>query len=259
MAKIRLIHWNPEEARKGVAALEAAGYEVVYESLKDQTALQRIREGGPSAIVIDLSRMPAQGRDLAIWIRQQKTTRRLPLVFLGGAPEKVDKIRRVLPDAVYSDWSKIRATLKRAIANPPEKPVVPESAFAGYSGTPLPKKLGIKPGFVVALVGAPPDFAETLGLLPEGAELRPSGRGRRNLTICFVRSCKELDRRLDRLVEMSKQGHVWIAWPKKASSMISDVTQTYVRQTGLDAGLVDYKICAIDETWSGLCFALRRS
>lgn len=258
MSRVRLIHWNEAEAQERRAALEAAGHDVILELLKDQAAMGKIRQGEPEAIVIDLTRMPAQGRDLALWLRQQKSTRRLPLVFLGGASEKVEKIKSILPDAVYADWPKCRSALRRAVAEPPENPVVPDSVFAGYSGTPLPKKLGIKPGSVVALVAAPPDFDMTLGNLPDGAELRPSGRGRRDLTICFVRSCKDLDRRLGRLVEVSQQGHVWVAWPKKASTMKTDLTQTYVRQTGLDAGLVDFKICAIDDTWSGLCFALRR-
>lgn len=258
MKRVRLIHWNAGEAQDRIAALGAAGYEVAYEPLQDQTTMRRIRAGKPQAIVIDLSRMPAQGRDLAIWLRQQKPTRHLPLVFLGGEPEKVKKIKGLLPDAVYSDWSRYRSALQRAIAEPLDNPVVPESMFAGYSGTPLPKKLGIKPGSVVALVGAPPDFDSTLGPLPEGAKLRPSGRGKRDLTVCFVRSCRDLDRRLEGLVKVSEQGHVWVVWPKKASSMKTDLTQTYVRQTGLDAGLVDFKICAVDETWSGLCFALRR-
>jgi len=258
MKRVRLIHWNAGEARERIAALEAAGYEVAYGPLKDRAAMGRIRAGKPETIVIDLSRMPSQGRDLALWLRQQKPTRHVPLVFFGGAPEKVKKIKVLLPDAVYSDWSRWRSALRRAIAESPKNPVVPESAFAGYSGTPLPKKLGIKPGSVVALVAAPADFDATLGTLPEGADLRASGRGKRDLTICFVRSRRDLERRLKSLVKASEQGHVWIAWPKKASSMKTDLTQTFVRQTGLDAGLVDFKICAVDETWSGLCFALRR-
>lgn len=258
MSRVRLIHWNEAEARERVAALEAAGHAVEFELLKDQAAMARIRAGQPEAIVVDLTRMPAQGRDLAIWLRQQKSTRHVPLVFVGGAPEKVEKIRSLLPDAVFSDWEDPGPALKRAITRPPDNPVVPESAFAGYSGTPLPKKLGIKPGSVVALMNAPPDFATTLGPLPEGAELRPSGRGQRDLTICFVRSRKDLDRRMERLVKVSEQGNIWIAWPKKASTLKSDLSQTYVRDTGLRAGLVDFKICAVDEIWSGLCFALRR-
>ena len=258
MKKIHLIHWNAEEARERISRLEKAGYRVAFEPLKDQTALRRIREGEPEAILIDLDRMPSQGRDIAIWLRQQKPTRRVPLVFLGGDPKKVEAIEKLLPDAVFTDWKRFRPALKQAIAKPPKQPVVPESAFAGYSGTPLPKKLGIKPDFVVALVGAPDGFEETLGLLPEGTSLRPSGRGNRNLTICFVRSLKELERRLPAMVKVSQQGHVWFAWPKKSSGIQTDVTQNHVRQRGLAAGLVDFKICAIDDTWSGLCFALRR-
>lgn len=258
VTRIRLVHWHDREARKRIEALEAAGYRVNYEPLKDQAAMRRIRDSDPQAIVIDLTRMPSQGRDLALWVRQQKATRHTPLVFVGGATGKVEGVKSLLPDAVFCEWAKLGGALQRAIAEPPENPIVPASVFAGYSGTPLPKKLGIKPGHVVALIRAPEDFAQTLGSLPEGATLRPSGRGRRDLTICFVRSNRELQRRIAGLVAVSEQGHVWIAWPKKASSMVTDLTQAQVRQTGLDTGLVDFKICAIDETWSGLCFALRR-
>lgn len=258
MKRIRLIHWQEDEAQERRSVLEDAGYGVDFEVLQNQTAMRRISDGKPDAIVVDLSRLPAQGRDLAIWLRQQKPTRHVPLVFLGGDPAKVEKIKALLPDAVYSEWPKAGSALKRSLAKPPKNPVVPESAFAGYSGTPLPKKLGIKPGSVVALLGAPADFDRTLGPLPEGAVLRPSGRGKRDLTVCFARSRAELKRRLTSLVKVSEQGHVWVAWPKKASAMKTDLTQNHVRRVGLDAGLVDFKICAIDETWSGLCFALRR-
>ena len=257
VARIRFVHWNDDEARQRIEILARAGYRVNYESLQDQAAMQRIRESHPRAIVIDLTRMPSQGRDLALWLRQQKATRHIPLVFVGGDAGKVEGVKSLLPDAVFCEWAMFDSALKRAIAKPPENPIVPSSVMAGYSGTPLPKKLGIKPGFVVALTGAPEDFAQTLGSLPEGASLRPSGRGRRDLTICFVRSNRELQRRIAGLVVASKQGNVWIAWPKKASSMATDLTQADVRKTGLEAGLVDFKICAIDETWSGLCFALR--
>ena len=258
MRQVRLIHWHDVEGQECQARLEEAGYKVDFEFLKDQASMRKIGAGRPEAIVIDLSRMPAQGRDLAIWLRQQTSTRHVPLVFLDGASEKVAKIKTILPDAVYSEWRTCRSALKKALARPLESPVVPESVFAGYSGTPLPRKLGIKPGSVVALVGAPPGFDLTLGALPEKAVLRPSGRGKRDLTICFARSRRELSRRLAGLVKASEQGNVWIAWPKKASSVGSDLTQSHVRRVGLDAGLVDFKICAIDETWSGLCFASRR-
>lgn len=133
-----------------------------------------------------------------------------------------------------------------------------DSRLAGYSGTPLPKKLGITEGRTAALVNAPTDFAETLGSLPSGATLHSNPRGKRDLTIWFVRSRKELDAAMPRMVRASRQGGVWIAWPKKASGMATDVSETAVRESGLAAGLVDHKICAIDQTWSGLRFALRK-
>ena len=259
MTRVRLVHWNEDEARRRVAQLEAVGCSVEFEPLPDQESMRRLGETAPEAILIDLSRLPAQGRDLGIWLRQRTTTRNVPLVFLGGAPDKVERIRSLLPDATYAGWEGVDRAVAAALSNPPSDPVVPESAFPGYSDTPLPKKLGIKPGFTVALVGAPEDFDMTLGSLPEGAQLRPSGRGKRDLTVCFVTSRRDLTRRVAALVRASEQGHVWIAWPKKTSGIDTDLTQAEVRRTGLDSGLVDFKICAIDETWSGLCFALRRS
>jgi CheY-like chemotaxis protein len=258
MTRVRLVHWSAEEARERIAALEAAGFTVDYELLENQRAVQQIRQDDPQAILIDLTRLPAQGRDLALWLRQQKSTRDVPLVIVEGAREKVEALVKLLPDATYTDWKRIRSAVDKAIAHPPKQPIVPESVFAGYSGTPLPRKLGIKSGMVVALVKAPPGFEVTLGSLPEDVELRPSGRGHRDLTLCFVRSRRELERRIRSLVKVADQGNVWIAWPKKASGVVTDLTQADVRRTGLDAGLVDFKICAIDETWSGLCFALRR-
>jgi hypothetical protein len=131
-------------------------------------------------------------------------------------------------------------------------------AQAGYSGTPLPKKLGIKSGMVVGLVGAPETFDETLGELPADVVLRWSARGRPDLVIWFPSTRRELERRVDRLGEIASGGGLWIAWPKQASGVKTDLSEQAVRATGLGAGLVDYKICAIDATYSGLKFARRK-
>src|SRR5215470_10007304 len=160
MRRIRLIHWKAEEAAERVAKLRAAGYEVDYSELSPGE-LRDWRNNPPAAFVIDLSRLPLQGRDVAIALRGYKTTRRTPLVFVEGEPEKVERVKVNLPDAVYTNWGRIRGSLKSAIAKPPVSPVVPASNLAGYSGAPLPKKLGIKPNSTVALVGAPKDFEKT--------------------------------------------------------------------------------------------------
>jgi hypothetical protein len=135
-------------------------------------------------------------------------------------------------------------------------PAQPSSA--GYSGTPLPKKLGITADSVTAIIGAPPAFEATLGDLPSGARVSHSRRGQRDLTLWFVRSAAELRRAIPAMVAASRSGGVWIAWPKKASGVATDLTEDVVRKEGLAAGLVDHKVCAIDATWSGLRFALRK-
>ncbi|NNG17367.1 MAG: DUF3052 domain-containing protein [Gemmatimonadales bacterium] len=133
-----------------------------------------------------------------------------------------------------------------------------KSALAGYSGTPLPKKLGIKAGYVVALVGAPQGFEKTLGRLPDDVQLRKQARGKPDLVVWFARSRKELESRVKRMGALAGVGGLWIAWPKKASGLATDLSQSDVRKVGLASGLVDYKVAAIDETWSGLKFARRK-
>ncbi len=256
MHTVRVIHWKKAEAREHLAALRKAGYRVAYEDFS-MAVLRAMRQHPPDAVVIDLTRLPAHGRDVAISIRQYKPLRLVPIVFVEGEPAKVERIREHLPDAVFTSWDRITSALKRAIARPPTAPVVPASGLAGYAGTPLPKKLGVKPGNVVALVKAPPGFEETLGALPKGASLGRRMRDKRDLTIWFTRSRKELDGGIERMATVAGD-NLWIAWPKATSDLASDLTQAEVRRVGLAAGLVDYKICAIDATWSGLKFTRRK-
>lgn len=126
--------------------------------------------------------------------------------------------------------------------------------LSGYSGTPLVKKLGIKPGARVALVGAPPGFRRELVGLPPDVALTPRVTATPDLMVWFVKSARELESGVAKKAREMGQG-MWIAWPKKASALASDVGETEVRAAGLAHGLVDYKVCAINETWSGLKFA----
>ena len=258
MQTIRLVHWNAAEAEARAARLELAGYEVRFSVPKGPDFVPELREAPPAALVIDLSRLPTQGRDLALTVRSASSTRSIPLVFVGGEPEKVALVQETLPDAVYTPWSRIRSALRHAIAHPLPDPVRPTSVFAGYSGHPLAKKLGIKPAMTVGLMAAPEDFAHTLGELPPGARLRNSGGGRCDLLIWFLRSRKDLHGGIARTARLAAEIPLWMAWPKRASGLAADLTETEVRQTGLDAGLVDYKVCAIDADWSGLKFSRKK-
>jgi hypothetical protein len=217
--------------------------------------LRKDKKNPPDAFVIDLTRMPSGGRDMGIALRESKATRHVPLVFVGGAPDKIATVKKSLPDAIFCSWRGIRGALKRASTAKPKNVVVPEHRLAGYSGTPLPKKLGIKPGTKVLLVGAPRDFEATLGELPEDATVRRRGRG--DLALWFVTRRKDLQGRIDAVAARMTDG-LWICWPKKASGMPTEVAEADVRRIGLDHGLVDYKIAAIDATWSGLKFAVRK-
>ena len=138
--------------------------------------------------------------------------------------------------------------------------------MAGYSGTPLPQKLGIKPGARVGLSRAPDDFAATLGELPDAVVLEDAdGRADKrpfDVLVAFVVTARELSAVWKRLPQrLDPAGGLWIGWPKKKpkgqQAIVSNVTETLVREVGLAAGLVDNKVCAIDDTWSGLRFVVR--
>jgi hypothetical protein len=254
--RVRFIHWKAGEAKERIERLRAMGYRVDYDALS-MDLLRAMRDDPPSAVVIDLARLPSHGRDVALALRETKATRAVPIVFVGGEPEKVERIRSLLPDATFSSWPRLPGALRAAIARPPKEPVVPASRMAGYSGTPLPKKLGIGENATVVLIDAPKDFARTLGSLPRGARLSTRPVKDRGLTIWFCPSAKRYQANIRSVAAALGAGGLWVAWPKKASGVESDMSEKLVREVGLAHGLVDYKICAIDATWSGLKFAVR--
>lgn len=132
--------------------------------------------------------------------------------------------------------------------------------MAGYSGTPLDRKLGIKPGHRVLLRGAPDDLAALLAGLAKEAKFVNAARspGTIDVQLVFVRKLAALAPAFEKARGlMTTDGAVWLCWPKKSSGIATDVTDTSVRGTGLASGLVDNKVCAVDETWSGLRFVIR--
>jgi hypothetical protein len=131
---------------------------------------------------------------------------------------------------------------------------------AGYSGTPLARKLGIKEGHLVAAVGAPEHFASLVAPLPHGVRLRRDLRGGapHDVLIVFVTSDRELRDRFERArAKLDPDGGLWVAWPKQSSPLARGLKESHVRAYGLSTGLVDNKICAVDEDWSGLRFVVR--
>jgi hypothetical protein len=259
MGRIVLIHWNREEGEVRAGGLRGKGRQVVVLTPRGGAAeLRPLRDDPPEAIVIDLTRIPSQGRAVGVELRRQKGTRAVPLLFAGGDSEKIARIRELLPDAVYTAWESIDEALAAAPARATDRPVVP-GTMAGYSGTPLAKKLGIRPRAVVALLGAPEGFEDTLAGLPPEVRLRRDARAASDLTLLFVESQAALEKRFPAAGRsLVEKGSIWIAWPKKGSGTATDLGERAVRAFGLERGFVDYKVCAIDAKWSGLLFTRRR-
>jgi len=257
VARVGLIHWDAGSMQESAGRLRRAGFRVSPFVPRGAASLASVAEAPPACIVIDLSRLPSQGVAAAVALRQRKATRCIPLVFVAGAPEAVARARRTLPDVAHASWKGIGAAVRKACGARPGMPVVP-GTMDGYAGTPLVKKLGIRTGSRLALLRAPAGFERVLEGLPDDVTIVRRGLERAHVAIRFVRSAAELDAGLPQLARRLAEGaRLWIAWPKQASGLATDVTQALVRERGLATGLVDFKICAIDSTWSGLCFTHR--
>jgi hypothetical protein len=130
--------------------------------------------------------------------------------------------------------------------------------MAGYSGTPLLQKIGIKPGHRIILRNHPPSFLQELGSLPESTQQTDRLTGKANVIVYFTDRRAQLEKDFPRLIESNlPDGMIWISWPKRASGKPTDLNENIVRDTGLALGVVDVKVCAIDEIWSGLKFVVR--
>ena len=163
--------------------------------------------------------------------------------------ERLNAVRSVLPEGVLSNSI-------AAVRKPPARKS-DVNATAGYSGTPLAVKLGIKEGSTLALVQAPPGILQSL---PSGVTVQTTARGTADVVVAFFTARAELERRADALGAMVfPDGGLWIAWPKKSSGVATDLGDEAVREVVLPYGLVDNKVCAIDETWSGLRMVWRRT
>lgn len=255
---VRLVHWKAEEVPERATMLEVAGYQVDPTVPGTSIGLRALSKNPPVAVVIDLSRLPSHGREVGRALRGSKSLRGVPLVFVAGAADKVAQAREEFPDASFCDWEAIGTTLENAIANPPADPVVPVSDAGPRSATPLAKKLGVRASEVIALVDAPDGFEATLGDLPADVRLTGADDPTATMFIWFVSESDELVRRMRELEEEVAEGTLWVAWPKGSSPLASDLREDAIRDAALPLGMVDSKVCAIDDDWSGLRLTRRR-
>lgn len=255
MKTVRLVHWNEDEGLERQKQLEALGFAVEFDAVDGLANVRLIQASLPDAVVIDLSRLPSHGREVGHGIRTRKATRLLPIVFVDGEPEKVARTKLLLPDAVYTTWGRIKTALSKAIAKPPTDPIVPDHNAAWGKST--AEKLGAKPGFKVALLASPKGFTDAIAPWPPKVSFTARPDAHVDVFLCFARTRRELLAHLMTLKAAERQT-VWLIWPKKASGVKSDLDGNIVRETGLAAGWVDFKVCSVDATWSGLAFKRRK-
>lgn len=254
MVRVLVIHRKPEVAAERARRLAAEGLEAAAYPVLGPSAFREIRANPPDAILIDLSELPSYGRAMAVLLRERKSTRKIPLVFLKGDPEKIARVREVLPDAVFATWPRVAPAIEQAIEGAPQEPAVPK-----LSGVALPQKLRMGEDSVVALLDAPADIRRILGPLPQGVRLQDR-IGDAGLILLFVRSAAALGRALPPLASEMRRGRtLWVCWPKRTSAEPCDLTLTLIREMASPYDLVDSKICAIDETWSATAISRRRS
>lgn len=260
MPSIRLVCWNPDLARERASVLRDAGFSVDASPLGISGLIGQFRQSSPAAVLIDLDRLPSHGREVAIVLRNSRSTRHIPIVFAGGLAEKVERVRRELPDASFTDWKRVGTELRKALKRRLVEPVQPLTHMQRYAASSLVKKLGFKPGSKIALLAAPDDFEEKLGELPEGLEFQPKVTRDTALAIWFVRSRMELYAEVDYLfARLPEHCGVWIVHPKQSGRYRVDFNQRDVMATGHAAGLAACKVCAVDADWSGLMFRRKRS
>ena len=265
MSRIQLLHWNAIEARDYIDLLRANGYDVQYCAAFRPALMKSWRESPPDAFVIDLSRLPSHGREIAIALRHSPATQRIPVVFCEGAEKKISRIKAEVPDCIFAKRSTLRSALKRAIAHPPGDPVTPKAMMDRYASRTSAQKLGIKPSSTVFLIDPPRNAASVIGELPPHVELlefdlaETRDARRAAVTLCFVRDLDALQSTLSTLRGRAADTKLWLLWRNGAQKEHSAVTERVVRDRANSLGLVDYKICSVNQIWSAMLFALKKN
>jgi hypothetical protein len=251
--RVLVIHRKPDIAAERARRLCSQGLDASAYPALGPRGFREIRANPPDAILIDLTELPSYGRIMGVLLREQKGTRNIPLVFLKGDPEKAARVRQVLPDAAFANWPDAAPAILRAIDRAPAVGAAPRIA-----GTPLAKKLRIAQDSVVAILNAPANIAELLGPLPKGARIEKK-IAEADLILFFVKGAAALRLALPKFARHMTPGRtLWVCWPKRTSSMPCDLTLTVVREMVSHYDMVDSKICAVDQTWSGAAVTRRR-
>lgn len=244
--RVVVVHYEAAEAAALAARLRREGFDAEPYPHLGPKGFRELRASPPGAVLIDLMRMPSYGRAMGAMLREQKGTRQIPIVFLEGDPAKTALVKELLPDAGFATLPRLAAVLRRVAARPPASPVVPNSR-----AVPVATKLRIRKGASVGVVGGPEDFTV------KGVELE---RGRRDadVVLVFAKTVATLGREMRTFADLPRGRALWVVWPKRTSRAAAEVSMARIHEICAPLGLVAYKTCAVDETWSAAAVAKRR-
>ena len=255
MARVRIVHWKPAEAEGLVEACRKCGGEVEYDAVDFSTLSKTIRDRPPDVLVFDLTYRPSHSREGAAYLRRTRYARMIPFIFVDGEPEKVEAVRALLPDALFVNRRQLCSAIKRACSRKGFEPVLPPTMEERYAGRTVAQKLGIKEGTTVGLLDPPRNYAAVLGQLPADAELLEDPESAQTITLWFVTDPIAYRASVRRIRSMAGKTKLWVIWRK---GMKDGLTDKLVRAFANEVDLVDYKICALHEQWSGMAFAARK-
>lgn len=250
---VYLFHWRSEEARQLIEPLRKAGITVYYQP-ETRPGARNILRNGVQVIVIDLSRLPSHGGAVAAWIRGTRSLRHLPILFVNGESEKVKGIVAKIPDAIHATTRNVATMVHKAAKLQPANPVIPPQMMQSERST--AEKLGIKQQSRIALIDAPRNYARILGPLPQNVEFEEEAHNGCAITLWFIRDAHEYESALTRNRQLALHSKLWMIWPKGRRGGLNS---NFIREKALQVGLVDYKICSLNEQWSGILFAVKKA
>jgi hypothetical protein len=248
--RIVFLHWKREEIRELASRILGCAI-ACYVPIAGE-GMKGLKEYPiPDALVIALDRMPSHGRDIGYAFHRQKSTRQVPLVYVGGDPAKVEKIRELLPESTFTDWDRVSEAIRGAIANPAM--VLPRPG-GEISTAPVYRKIGLEQGMRIALLGAPAPLEDLAPGLPSGIAIDEEPSIQTAMTLWFVRSEEEFAGGLPEIAPaLGKKPRLWVFYQRGKG-----LTWTRMLEAAAAYELAQFKIMRLNERWSGVGFGRSR-
>ncbi|HYZ87048.1 MAG TPA: hypothetical protein VE621_21715 [Bryobacteraceae bacterium] len=251
MAKFALVHWNESEAEARVREASSKGVGLELLRLQPGRTVQTIRSVNPEALLIDLTRMPSNGRAVASVLRSQRSTCHIPILFVGGEPQKVEKALADAPGSQWCEWENIAKAIPKLLAT------APKTVAKHHSEVPVAKKLNLLGGKTICVLNAPESFLALLESV-DGLTVHDQLNRKFDSVLLFTTTMNELEAGLAAIFRRTFELPLTLAWPKRASGADSELSMPLLREYLKEFGYIDYKVASIDKTWSAMLFSRAR-